>query len=249
MRFLRSIVLLLVLPGGAMVGFAQSDGEPQRTADLGYASRYVFRGVERAGGSVQASAEYAVGGFRGTVWTNQPLNGGRGGEVDLTAAYAHQASERLNVEFAFTAYRFTNIPAGETEHSLEAGLTATWSPINGFVPRVSLRRDFRMEADTAEAALGYSLPLTTLGTFLEFSAFVGWVDAANARPDAAGPRARDSYGYAGAEAHVPYRVSAHCTVVAGVHGTTTVNQGGTFGAADRSARSNLWLTLGVSVDF
>ncbi len=249
MNLARASLVVLALLAGAAHGAAQDSGEPKLTADFGYASRYVFRGVERAGSSAQASVEYAAHGFRGSVWTNQPLRRGQSGEIDLTAAYGRQVSEKLNLELALTSYDFTSAPAGATEHSLEAGLTATFAPVNGVTPSVSVQHDFRLEADTAQASLAYSVALTQLGTFLELSAFAGWSDARNVRPDAVGPRVSDGYGYFGGEARIPYRLGAHTTVIAGLHATTTVGQGRAFASPGRFARSNLWLTLGVSVDF
>lgn len=243
------VVFVFALLAGAARVAAQDSGEPKVTADFGYASRYVFRGVERAGSSAQAAVEYAAKGFRGSVWANQPLRSRQGSEIDLTAAYGRQVSEKLNVELALTAYNFTSEPAGATEHSVEAALTATFAPVNGVTPSVSLQHDFRLEADTAQASLAYSVALTRLGTFLELSAFAGWSDARNATPDAASSRASDGYGYFGGEAHIPYRVGAHTTVIAGLHATTTVGQGRALASPGRFARSNLWLTLGVSVDF
>lgn len=234
MHFARSSLVVLSLLTGAARLVAQESGEPKVTAEFGYASRYVFRGVERAGSSAQASVEYAANGFRGSVWTNQPLRSADSGEIDLTAAYGRQVSEKLNIELAFTAYNFPGVPAGATEHSLEAGLTATFAPVNGVTPSVSVQHDFRLDADTAQASLAYSVALTQLGTYLELSAFAGW---------------SDGYGYFGGEAHIPYRVGAHTTVIAGIHATTTVGQGRTLAVPGRFARSNLWLTLGVSVDF
>jgi hypothetical protein len=150
---------------------------------------------------------------------------------------------------AVTSYNFTSTLVGATERSLEAGLTANWSLVGGYTPSISVLHDFRLEADTAQASLAYSVALTRLGTYLELSAFAGWSDVRNARPATAGPRSRDGYGYWGGEAQIPYRVGAHTTVIAGLHATTTVGQGRALAASGRFARSNLWLTLGVSVDF
>ncbi len=249
MCFSRSSLFFCAFLAGAMRLAAQDSGEPRLTVDFGYASRSVFRGIERAGSSAQASMEYAVNGFRGSVWANQPLRRGQMGEVDLTGAYARQVGEKINVELALTAYHFTDTPAGATKHSLEAGLTATWASVSGFTPSVSLQHNFRLEAESAQASLAYSVPLTKLGAFLELSAFAGCVDARNVRPDAAGPRVRDSYGYLGGEAQIPYRVSAHTTVIAGLHATTTSGQGGAFFTPGQFGRANLWLTLGLSIDF
>ncbi|MBI3887072.1 MAG: hypothetical protein HY302_15295 [Opitutae bacterium] len=249
MNLARPRLAVFALLAGAARLVAQDGGEPKVTADFGYVSRYVFRGIERAGSSAQASVEYAADGFRGRVWTSRPLHRGESGETDLTAAYGRQVGEKLNVELALTGYRFTRPAAGAAASSVEATLSATFASVGGVTPSIAVRRDFRLEADSVQASFAYSVALPQLGAFLELGAFAGWSDARNARPDAAGPRAGDGYGYGGGEARIPYRVGAHTTVIAGVQATTTVGRGPAWPAAGRPARSNLWLTLGVSFDF
>ncbi len=110
-------------------------------------------------------------------------------------------------------------------------------------------RDFRLKAGTGEAELGFSLPLTKLGAFLDGRLFAGWSSAQNWRPDAAVPGVRGGYGYHGAEARLPYRVGGHTTLLAGVHFSETWNAREAGGVPGPKGRRNLGFTAGVSLDF
>jgi uncharacterized protein (TIGR02001 family) len=222
---------------------------PLVSADLGYASRYVFRGVDKTGAATQAGLEFARDNFSGGLWTNQPFKRGEGSEVNLNAAYSAQVGKSLTLEASARNYWFDGGPAGATKHSFEAGVSATLAPIQGFTPGLAYYHDFRLRADTTQATLAYSIALTGIGTFLDLNLFAGSSTGDDWRPDAPGPNRHDSYGYWGAEAHLPYRIGLHSTLVAGLHyaeagGRSTAN--GPFGL---SGGQNLWFTLGVSLDF
>lgn len=249
MRFppLISGLLLAVLPAGAAL--AQGDETPPWRVDLGYASSHVFRGVERAGDSAQLTAEFNWEGFRGGLWTNQPLDGDDASELNLNAAYAWQATDGLTLEASVAHAWFSDVPGGGVDRSLEAGLMATLTPVGGFTPSLAYYHDFRMRADTVQTAFARSIALTKLGAFLELNLFAGWVRGSDWRPDAPGAQRRDSYGYWGGEVHLPYRVGAHSTVVAGLHYADSFGRSATNGPFGRSERGILWVTLDVNLDF
>ena len=134
-------------------------------------------------------------------------------------------------------------------HSFEAGLNATWAPIDGFTPSLACYHDCRLRADTGQASLAHSFALTGFGAFLDLNFFAGWTTGGDWRPDAPGPRRHDSYSYWGAEAHLPYRIGPHSTVIAGLHYADTSGRSPTNGPFSLSSGRNLWITLGVSLDF
>lgn len=222
---------------------------PAVRADFSYASRDVFRGVERAGSSAQATVEFFRDDFRGGVWANLPFAGGTGREVNLNAAYIWHATADLTLEASVAHSWFSGAPAGDTKRTFETGLTATLAAINGFTPGLAYYHDFRLRSDTVQASLTHSLALTKLGAFLDLSLFAGRATGDDWRPDAPGPRRHDNYGYWGAEAHLPYRVGPHSTVIAGLHYSDAIGRSGTNGPFGRTSRQNLWVTLGVSLDF
>lgn len=245
-RAISRLPLLALLAGPVST---PADEPPVVRADLSYASRYVFRGVERAGSSAQAIVEFSQDDVRGGVWTNLPFAGGAGREVNLNAAYLWPATEGLTLEASVVHAWFSDAPAGDTRRTFEAGLTATLSPGYGFTPSFAYYHDFRLRADTVQVALARSVALAKLGAFLDLNLFAGWATGDDWRPDAPGPRRHDSYGYWGAEAHLPYRVGPHSTVIAGLHYSEAAGRSGTNGPFGRPAHGNIWVTLGISLDF
>ena len=235
--------LLAASPG------AWADEPPAVRADFVYASRYVFRGVERSGQSAQAGVELARDNFSGGGWANLPFASGEARETNLHAAYAWRPASGLALEASVTHSWFSEVPGGGVERSLETGLTATLAAVAGFTPSLAYLHDFRFRADTAQASLARSIALTKLGAFLELNAFLGWATGDDWRPDAPGPPRHDSYGYWGGEARVPYRIGPHSCVTAGLHYADTFGRSAVNGPFGLPSRHNLWVTLGVNLDF
>ena len=226
--------------------------DAQVQADFGLASRYVFRGVERAQASAQAGLGVSRDNFSGSLWSNQSLKSGEGREMNLGAAYSSHFTEQLQIEAKVIQYWSGGGPAGQTKHSFEGGLTASLAPINGFTPSVAYFHDFRLRADTTQGGLTYSIPLTGLGTFVDLNFFAGCAAGDDWRPDTPGPRRKDSYGYWGAEANLPYNISylvPHSTLVAGFHYASTTGRSAMNGPFGLFSGQNLWVTLGVNLDF
>ena len=228
--------------------FAQFDDEaPPVRLEAGYASSHVFRGVERADDSAQATLEFARGRFRGGAWLNQPLDADDPRETSLNAAYAWETSGSFNVEATLAHTWFANVPG--VDRSLEAGLIIGMAPAGGFTPSLAYYHDFRFDADSTQVSFARSIALTRLGAFLEVNFFAGWVGGGNWRPDATGPRLKDSYGFWGGKAHLPYRVGPRSTVVAGLHFENSFGRSIATGPFGGRPRGQLWVTLGVNLDF
>ena len=240
-----AVLLLSLLVGTAG---AQADEPPAVEAKFGFASRRVFRGVERAGASAQAAVEFYREGFHGGLETNQPFGSGAR-EVNLHAAFAWEPTPDLKLEASLAHNWFTQVPGGGADRSLEAGLAATLAPISGFTPGLAYYHDFRFRADSVQVSLGRSIALTKWGTFLDLNFLAGWVTGDDWRPDATGPRLHDSYAYWGGEAQLPYRVGPHSTIVAGLHYADTFGRSPANGPFGRQTRRNLWVSLGVNLDF
>ncbi|MBI2815088.1 MAG: hypothetical protein HYX71_12485 [Opitutae bacterium] len=217
--------------------------------DVGFVSRHVFRGVERAGASAQAAVAIKRDNFHGGVWANLPFNKGETRELKLHAACTWQPMEALKLEASVAQRWFSDVPGGGVGRSLEAGLAATLPPVNGFTPGLAYYHDFTFRADTTQVSLARSIALVKWGAFLELNFHAGWAAGDDWRPDAPGPRLRDSYGYWGGEARLPYRIGAHATVTVGLHYADAFGRSDANGPFGLSARQNLWFTLGVNLDF
>jgi hypothetical protein len=248
MHFARTIRGLLLASFPVVVAMAQSDDSPVRV-DLAYASRSVFRGVARAGDSLQADVEISRDNLRGGLRTSQPFGGSGAREMNLHGGWLWHATDNLTLEPTLAHAWFGDVPGGGVKRSLEAGLAATLSPVQGFTPAVRYYHDFRFRADTVGIAFARSVALTKLGAFLEWNFFGGSVTGGNWRPDAGSPRRRDSYCYWGGEVSLPYRIGAHSTVVAGLHYSEASGWSSTNGPFGRSPHPGAWVTIGVNLDF
>ncbi len=249
MSFRRKISGVLLVAFLTSVSGARGDEPPAEQVDFGYASRYVFRGVVRAGSSVQAAAEFNRDNFHGGVGANLPFESGGTREINLHASYRWQPVIDLSLEASVAQHWFSAVPGGGVRHSLEAGLAATLAPVIGFTPGLAYYHDFRFRSDTVQGSLAHSIALTKWGAFLELNFYGGWATGDNWRPDAPGPRWRDSYGYWGGAARLPYRIGAHSIITAGLHYGDAFGRSPTRGPFGLMSRRNLWVTLGVNLDF
>ncbi len=229
--------------------WVRAEDDPQLRGDLDYTTQEVFRGIRRTGPATQAAVVLTRDSFRGGVWANLPFRDGEEREVNLNAAYSWPMAAGMTLEASAAQFWYGDAPATGVRRSFEAGLTATAAPIAGFSPSLAYYHDFRLHADTTEASLAHSIPLTGLGVFLDLKIFAGWAKGDDWRPDAPGPRRNDSYRYWGAEAQLPYRVGPHSTVVFGLHYAGTLGRSPTNGPSGLVGGQQLWMTLGVSLDF
>ena len=229
--------------------FARAEETPPVRTEIDYASRYVVRGLERAGASTQATFEFSRDNLRGGLWANLPFAGGVGREASLTAAYVWPTREGLTVETSARTNWLDRKAVTGTGSSLEAGLTATLAPVDGFTPGLSYYHDFRFRSDTVHASVSRSIALTGFGAFLDLNFFGGLATGSDWRPDAPGSGRHDAYSYWGAEVHLPYRVGPHSTVIGGLHYADSTGRSPTNGPFSLSDGQKFWVTLGVSLDF
>lgn len=229
---------------------AQSRSGYSVTTDFTYTTKYIFRGIKNAGSSFQPSVEVATGDFHAGLWTNRPVVRHENDEIDLYAGYKHRVNNALSLEALVNYYWYPEAGAsrGETRNSYEAGVGATYSTPAGLSPSVYYYHDFRIESDTLQGALGYSLPLERLGLSIDTSLFAGAVDARNAAPNAAGPAIRDSYSYYGIDLSVPYRIKGNATLTVGVHYADNRNLGVVPGRLAQDG-DYVWFTAGLSLGF
>lgn len=244
----RPVLILLAFLAG-VAGLRAQDDEGRPVAEIGYVSRHVWRGVERGGSAAEATLGLTRGGFRSRVRLVQPFTGGEPGEAEARVGYLFQSGDPLTIEAGATQFLFSAVPAGATRHSTEADLGATWTLREGVAPGLAYYHDFRLRADTVEAALDYEVPLPELGAFLELRFYAGWSRADDVRPDAAGPRISDSYRYWGAAARLPYRAGEHTTWVVGAQLAGSEGQARFWSPVGRGSGTRGWVNLAVSFDF
>lgn len=218
------------------------------TTDFSYTSEYVFRGIEQQDKAFQPSVEVTAGDAYLGLWTSQAITHqdasfAKGNEIDVYGGYKYKVDNALTLEAVTTYYYYPSARAAlsETGHSWEAGIGATYN-FQGFTPAINYYYDFVLNAQTTQASVGYSLPLTEIGTSLDFNVFAGHVDTRDTNGTRPG-KPRESYDYYGADLSVPYKLSETATATAGLHYVDNRN------VPTGTAGNNLYFTLGVSIGF
>ncbi|MDX2185622.1 MAG: TorF family putative porin [Opitutaceae bacterium] len=240
---MKKTILLLAALGTAAGLSAQDTAKSSYsvTTDFSYTSEYVFRGLKNSDEAFQPSVEVSVGDAYVGLWTSQPITKSQNNEIDIYGGYKFKATEELSFEAVGTYYLYPEAKDSEgyyVKESYEVGLGATYT-VAGISTTVNAYYDFRLEAQTYQASVGYSLPLKDLGTSLDFTVNYGVVNAEDF--DTRGWK--EYYSYWGADVSLPYRLSEKATAVAAVHYGDS-RQIAVVGDSD-----NLWYSLGVSVGF
>ncbi|HWA08161.1 MAG TPA: hypothetical protein VG838_01710 [Opitutaceae bacterium] len=218
------------------------------TADFTYASEYIFRGVENAQNSFQPSVEFTKGDFNLDLWTNQPVTRHENNEIDLSGSYGYKVSNALKLEGVVTSYNYPEAGRGATKDSIEGGLGATYT-IAGLSPSLYYYHDFRLNSDTVQGAVGYSLPLEAIGASVDTSIYAGTVNTRDTAPDSSAAAVQDAYNYYGVDVSVPYKLNKNATWTVAVHYAENQNLAGVGGPFGTLGRRNLWVTTGITIGF
>ncbi len=230
----KTIALCAALLAGSAAFAAEDESTYAVTLDFPYVTKYVFRGVELARDSLQPSVEVSTSGLYLGVWSNVPLrnedDGDASKELDLYVGYTPKLTENLSGDVGVTYYWYPSLDNGGSDSSLEvfAGLNLT---LGNFTPAVYVYRDIELDTTAVQTSVGYSLPLTSIGTSLDFNATVGAVV----------PDEGETYCYYGVGVNMPYKLSD--TVKLNVGLTYTEND------LDGAEDPGLWGTAGITASF
>lgn len=230
----KTIALCAALLVGGTAFAAEGEASYSVTADFPYVTKYVFRGVELAQDSLQPSVEFTTGDFYAGLWNNSPLQSEHDGkvskEIDIYVGYTPALTESLKADFGATYYWYPWVdkPIADYSFEISAGLNYT---LGNFTPSVYLYRDLKLDVTTAQLGLGYSFPLTSIGTSLDFSASVGAV-----MPDTG-----ETYCYYSAGVSLPYKLSDQLKLTVGASYTENDLDGG--------KDPGFWGTIGLTYSF
>ena len=226
----------LVIAVAALVtgGIAQA-GDLSVSADVTFASKYVFRGLQLGDNSLQPSVELTQDQFYGGIWVNQPLENRSSisleDEIDFYLGWTPQLSDAVALDIGATHYYYTGaVGRPSTDSSTEVFVGANFS-MDKLTPGIYAYYDFDLEAFTVQGNLGFSVPLDQAGTSLDLAASIG-----NVSPDVG-----DSYTYYTVGASLPYKINEHATIKVGVNWATN--------DLDGADDDHLWYTAGVTVGF
>ncbi len=241
MKFTRACLFLLLASTTAAV-----HADTQWSLDLPYASKYVFRGVQVARASIQPSIEVATsqsnnGEVYAGVWSSEPIATGQKNEFDFYVGYRVPLSpnSQWRLDLGDTAYYFPqgNYTPGLSKSTDEASVGLTGGKFSLADDRIVLMPtfytyyDFTRERYTLLASLGFSLPVKSAGTSLNFTVKLG---------DTGATKTAD-YAFWGADVTAPYKIGPNATFTLGAH----------YASSDLTAvQHNLVsFTAGVTVGF
>jgi uncharacterized protein (TIGR02001 family) len=199
------------------------------TVDFPYASKYVFRGVQYAKGSMQPSVKLTSGSFYAGVWMNAPLDKGYELEIDYFAGYNFTLKEGWTLDLGATLYSYPGLDGGGDKTTFEPylGLNGSFGSVTS---ATYLYYDATLEVFTAQQTFGYSIPLDEKAA-LNFSATLG-----HAAPDSG-----SGYTYYGLGATVPYKLTDKATITLGAQYASH--------DLDGVDDSHFWGTLGFTYTF
>lgn len=215
------------------------------TADFTYTTRYFFRGVIAQDQAFQPSITYSQGAFSGGIWSSQALNDktaqwAQGKEYDFFAGYTFALEENRSVTVGGTYYYYPSArPSLSEPKKTYEGYIAFATPIGPLSGKLTAFHDFKLDSNTLQADLGYSVPISN-GSF-DVGVYYGYNDVGDGDGDLPGT-AGYTYKYYGADASVSVKLSEKATIKLGGHWTDT---SGDVASPDK----NLWVTLGVTVVF
>lgn len=184
----------------------RAEGELGVTADVTYASKYIFRGVVLGEQAIHPSVELSYSGFYAGVWGN--VAAGKKDEYpdneewDFYVGKSFQLSDITSLDVGYTFYYYPDAPSINGTDEFYAGLSFD---VQGFSPSIYAYYDTDLEAFTVQGSVGTSLPLEGLGTSLDLSASLGNVDGDGF-----------SYTYWSLGASIPFQLSKNSTLTPGV---------------------------------
>jgi hypothetical protein len=255
-----TLPLIITALASAMLGAQQEPRTTEQTAarwtgsaEIRYAGKHLFRGVQQSRQALQVAVGYEpIGnGFRIGGWLNQPFHDDYNNELDLTAGYRHTlCGVRLDAGATAYLYPEARTGEGETGSSCELSLGASREVFPedapGWTVSGAAYYDMRLETRTFEAATAYSLPfkLDRYQATADFSAHLGNSHSDNLLPDLPGPNVKDVWTYFGASAGVTVRFSKLLSATGGLHYGRAHGQ-----LAGRDATNKLWGSIGVGVSW
>jgi uncharacterized protein (TIGR02001 family) len=189
--------------------------QPERAWTITHAvtSQYLFRGVRLEGAAYQPSLDYTAGALSLGVWSSVALSDHHRGdadpEVDFYGAYSFSSSSGVfDVTPGVDIYTYPDADrsTGQYSATFEPSLAANIL-VSGirFTPKIYY--DLTLEGATVELSAAYALPLTTLGTELDFSASVGTFKWKSVTAGALPPE-KNWGDYGLLSVSVPYQISA-----------------------------------------
>ncbi len=208
----KTILALAALVAGVSASAQQAATKSYSvTLDNTIASEYIFRGVELADATFHPSVEIAYSDFYAGVWGALPFNNDAGNdykEFDFYTGYGFALNDVWKLDAGVTHYYYGDTAGLDDTTEFYLGLTGKVSVLTTSVYGYY---DIDLQSSAYIGSVGYSLPIAKIGTSLDFTATLGYVD--NGENASTAPA---DYTYWGLAVAVPYKLTDSATLTAGV---------------------------------
>lgn len=216
-RFVPPLIALLLAGGFAARPSiaAEAASEATWTVTPSVTSAYFFRGVRVAGPCLQPSVDYANGPVALGVWSSVMLDaqdrtpGDSDPEVDLYGAYTFSfADDTFSLVPGFSLYTYPSARRSEGYYgsTFEPSLACNFTTHGvRFTPKAYY--DTTLDGATWELSAAFALPLTSLGTELDFTATAGTYRWNDTTPDS-DPADKNEGDYWLLGVSVPFQLTA-----------------------------------------
>jgi len=192
--------LLIIAATLAAFSSIKAQDDMDISMEVGYQSKYVFRGIGLADESMTVSIDAAFEDAYLGMWTNQPITGNIDNEFDFYGGMGFDVAEGISMDVGGTLYYYPESGPGTSTFELYAGF-AFDSELN---PAIYVFYDLDLEAFTFEGSVGHSFEIDEKST-IDIAAFLGFVDGDES-----------DYTYHGASADVNYSLGDSSNASIGV---------------------------------
>lgn len=174
------------------------------TVDVTYASKYVFRGVELADGTLMPSVEIGYGNFAAGIWSAQPVTSNIDNEIDFYGGFSLPLDDTWGLDIGATVYYYPELDtAGGTvdDYTFEPYI-GVGGEINGIATGVTAYYDTTLDTLTLEGSLGYSIPVEGAASSVDLGVSYGHVN----------PDGGSGYNYYNFGVSMPFAISDSATI-------------------------------------
>ena len=216
----------------------------------GFASRYLYRGVERASENWQAAIEGETGGWRGRVGAVRTFKSDASAEIQSALGYVWPIIGQLTLEARGTHFWYVDAPVdGAASHSFEGDMELAWKPRTHWRAAIEFGYDIRYRSRAVEASLARQIELNTLKALLDVRACAGNVAVADVLPEITGAGLRDEFSYWGLRVRMNRRLTSRWDLRGEVGVASTVGQARQQSPLNAGAGTRGWFSVGTEFHF
>jgi len=242
------LVLLAVTP--VLPALHASDRSLLLEANTAFASRYVYRGVERSAENWQFAVEGENAGWRGRVGAVQNFDADATAEIQSTLGYVWPIGGNWALAARGTHFWYVDAPVeGAPSHSFEGSVELSWDFPGKWRPAVEFAYDIGFRSRAVELSLARTFSYAPWRTALEFRAYGGHVIGEDILPDTTGSGTYDAYTYFGANSRLRYRINVQWDARLELSMARTINQAPAWSPLGSRSGARAWIRIGAVLRF